>query len=115
MQGVVGTNVTIKVLCGVMADTSLGEPYARYAAVARLMMDTFSMKCLDANYSTYFRDMTNSSWEGPAAGGGGSDHIMSFSMCYVHSLKMAILHSICFQVACCFFVFFALLNRGELM
>ncbi|KAG7237200.1 hypothetical protein INR49_032698 [Caranx melampygus] len=69
-EGVVGTNITIKVLCGVMGDTSLGEPYARYAAVARLMMDTFSMKCLDASYSTYLRDMTNSSWEGPAAGGG---------------------------------------------
>lgn len=109
MQGVVGTNVTIKVLCGVMGDTSLGEPYARYAAVARLMMDTFSMKCLDANYSTYFRDMTNSSWEGPAAGGGGSDQIMSFCVCCVHSLFKTsaengyFLHSICFQVACFFF------------
>ncbi|XP_023284180.1 putative serine protease K12H4.7 [Seriola lalandi dorsalis] len=69
-EGVIGTNITIKVLCGVMGDTSLGEPYARYAAVARLMMDTFSVKCLDASYSTYLRDMSNTSWEGPAAGGG---------------------------------------------
>ncbi|XP_029373345.1 thymus-specific serine protease [Echeneis naucrates] len=69
-EGVTGTNITIKVLCGVMADASLGEPYARYAAVARLMMDTFSVKCLDASYSTYLRDMTNTSWVGPAAGGG---------------------------------------------
>ncbi|XP_071328023.1 thymus-specific serine protease isoform X1 [Trachinotus anak] len=68
-EGVMGTNITIKVLCGVMGDTSLGEPYARYAAVARLMMDTFLIKCLDASYSTYLRDMTNTSWEGPAAGG----------------------------------------------
>ncbi|KAG8002240.1 Thymus-specific serine protease [Nibea albiflora] len=70
-EGVIGTNITIKVLCGVMGDTSLGDPYARYAAVARLMMDTFFMKCLDANFSTYLRDMTNASWDGPAAGGGG--------------------------------------------
>lgn len=69
-QGMLGTNITIKVLCGVMADASLGDPYARYAAVARLMMDTFSTKCLDASYSTYLKDMTNISWEGPAAGGG---------------------------------------------
>ncbi|XP_053278599.1 thymus-specific serine protease [Pleuronectes platessa] len=69
-EGVTGTNITIKVLCGVMADSSLGDPYARYAAVARLMMDTFSMKCLDASYTTNLRDMTNTSWEGPAAGGG---------------------------------------------
>lgn len=69
-QGMLGTNITIKVLCSVMADASLGEPYARYAAVARLMMTTFSTKCLDASFSTYLKDMTNTSWEGPAAGGG---------------------------------------------
>uniref|UniRef100_A0A3Q3M7Q5 Serine protease 59, putative n=2 Tax=Mastacembelus armatus TaxID=205130 RepID=A0A3Q3M7Q5_9TELE len=68
-EGATGTNITIKVLCSVMGDASLGEPYARYAAVAHLMMDTFSMKCLDASFSTYLRDMTNTSWEGPAAGG----------------------------------------------
>ncbi|XP_008307002.1 thymus-specific serine protease [Cynoglossus semilaevis] len=65
-----GTNITIKVLCGLMADTSLGDPYARYAAVAKLMMDTFSIKCLDARYTEYLSDMTNTSWEGAAAGGG---------------------------------------------
>ncbi|XP_012718682.2 thymus-specific serine protease isoform X2 [Fundulus heteroclitus] len=69
-EGVVGTNVTIKVLCGVMSDASLGDPYARYAAVARLMMETFSVKCLDTSFSNYVRDMTNTSWDGPAAGGG---------------------------------------------
>ncbi|TNN39046.1 Thymus-specific serine protease [Liparis tanakae] len=31
--GARGTNITIKLLCGVMADASLGDPYARYAAV----------------------------------------------------------------------------------
>lgn len=63
-----------------MADASLGEPYARYAAVARLMMDTFSSKCLDARFSTYLKDMTNTSWEGPAAGGG-----VSVSVCVLGS------------------------------
>ncbi|CAL8350488.1 unnamed protein product [Lota lota] len=69
-EGVAGANVTIKVLCGVMADASLGEPYSRYAAVARLMADTFSLKCLDAAYSNYQRDMSNASWDGPLSGGG---------------------------------------------
>ncbi|KAL6105022.1 uncharacterized protein ACO6RY_06636 [Pungitius sinensis] len=69
-EGATGTNITIKVLCGVMADTSLGDPYARYAAVARLMMDTFSIKCLNASYEGYRRDMADASWSGPAAGGG---------------------------------------------
>ncbi|XP_015259108.1 PREDICTED: putative serine protease K12H4.7 [Cyprinodon variegatus] len=69
-EGVPGTNVTIKVLCGVMGNTSMGDPYSRYVAVARLMMDTFSMKCLDSSFNNYVRDMTNTSWDGPAAGGG---------------------------------------------
>ncbi|KAJ3590474.1 hypothetical protein NHX12_008425 [Muraenolepis orangiensis] len=53
-----------------MADRSLGDPYSRYAAVARLMMDTFSMKCFDVSYDNYQRAMTNTSWDGPASGGG---------------------------------------------
>ncbi|KAG7471076.1 hypothetical protein MATL_G00120580 [Megalops atlanticus] len=69
-EGVVGTNITIKVLCGVMSDASLGDPYNRYAAVARLMQKTFSQKCLDASYTNYLRDMRNTSWSGPASGGG---------------------------------------------
>lgn len=64
------SNITIKVLCGVMADASLGEPYNRYVAVARLMMDKYSLKCLDVSFDNYLRDMTNASWDGPAAGGG---------------------------------------------
>ncbi|XP_032400936.1 thymus-specific serine protease isoform X1 [Xiphophorus hellerii] len=68
--GVLGTNITIKVLCDVMGDASLGDPYTRYVAVARLMMDTYSVKCLDVSFSNYVRDMTNTSWDGPAAGGG---------------------------------------------
>lgn len=71
VKGVLGTNVTIKVLCGMMRDSTLGEPYARYAAVARFMLDTMSMKCLDSSFDAYVRDMTNTSWDGPAAGGGG--------------------------------------------
>ncbi|KAM9853549.1 thymus-specific serine protease [Aulostomus maculatus] len=69
-EGVTGTNITIEVLCGVMGDATLGEPYARYVAVAHLMMKTFSMKCLDASFNNNLRDMTNTSWDGPAAGGG---------------------------------------------
>ncbi|XP_056296942.1 thymus-specific serine protease [Pseudoliparis swirei] len=69
-EGARGTNITIKLLCGVMADASLGDPYARYAAVARLMMDAFSISCLNASYQSYLADMTDASWDGPAAGGG---------------------------------------------
>lgn len=59
-----------------MGDISLGEPYARYAAVARLMLETFSIRCLDASFSNNLRVMTNTSWDGPAAGGGGYEHVV---------------------------------------
>ncbi len=69
-QGAVGTNITIKVLCSVMLDSSLGEPYDRYAAVARLMQNTFSQSCINTQYKSYIQDMSNTSWSGPGAGGG---------------------------------------------
>lgn len=75
LKGVTGTNITIKVLCSVMTDSSLGDPYARYAAVARLMMETTSMKCLDTSFSKYVSDMTNTSWDGPAPIAGGCGRV----------------------------------------
>lgn len=71
-----GTNITIQVLCGVMADTSLGDPYARYAAVTRLMLETFSINCLDASFNSNLKAMTNTSWDGPAASGGEYGHVL---------------------------------------
>lgn len=56
-----------------MMDASLGTPYSRYAAFTSLMLKTFSQKCLDVSYSTYLKDMSNTSWSGPAAGGGEED------------------------------------------
>lgn len=72
-----------------MSDTSLGEPYARYAAVARLMMHTFFMNCLDASFSTNLRDMTNTSWEGSAAGGGGYKNVLG--SCIFACVNMVVL------------------------
>uniref|UniRef100_A0A8B9GSL3 Serine protease 16 n=1 Tax=Astyanax mexicanus TaxID=7994 RepID=A0A8B9GSL3_ASTMX len=70
LMAVLGTNITIKVLCDVMLDSSLGEPYDRYAAVARLLQKTFLQSCTDVQYSQYVREMSNTSWTGPAASGG---------------------------------------------
>lgn len=85
VKGVLGTNVTIKVLCGIMRDSSLGDPYARYAAVARFMLETVSMKCLDSSFDAYVRDMTNTSWDGPAAGGGGCCLLLCLcTWCFSH-------------------------------
>ncbi|KAL2096293.1 hypothetical protein ACEWY4_008441 [Coilia grayii] len=69
-EGVVGTNITIKVLCDVMADASLGGVYERYAAVSRLMLHTLSQRCLDPRYSAFLHDITNTSWSGPGPAAG---------------------------------------------
>ncbi|XP_043926183.1 putative serine protease K12H4.7 [Protopterus annectens] len=67
-EGVLGTNITIKVLCDLMA-ASKNSPYSGYIAVSNLMLATFGLKCLDASYKKFLEDMTNVSWDGPAAGG----------------------------------------------
>ncbi|XP_026881270.2 thymus-specific serine protease [Electrophorus electricus] len=69
-EGVVGTNITVKVLCRLMLDSSLGDPYDRFAAVTRLLQDTFSQACTDVQYLHYLQDMSNTSWSGAEAGGG---------------------------------------------
>lgn len=63
-----------------MLDSSLGEPYNRYAAVARLMQKTFSQPCINAQYKSYIQDMSNTSWSGPEAGGGASVSLFMCSM-----------------------------------
>ncbi|XP_069474268.1 putative serine protease K12H4.7 isoform X9 [Ambystoma mexicanum] len=66
-EGVKGTNITIQVLCDVMLNVSLGTPYDRYAAVVRLMQQALEIKCVDASYKKFVHDMSNTTWEGPAA------------------------------------------------
>ncbi|XP_069474264.1 putative serine protease K12H4.7 isoform X5 [Ambystoma mexicanum] len=69
-EGVKGTNITIQVLCDVMLNVSLGTPYDRYAAVVRLMQQALEIKCVDASYKKFVHDMSNTTWEGPAAAAG---------------------------------------------
>ncbi|MBN3295719.1 YM67 protease, partial [Amia calva] len=69
-EGAIGTNITIKVLCDIMSDPSRGEPYDRYATIVNLMLKTFFLKCLNVNYSSYIKEMSDTAWKGPALGGG---------------------------------------------
>ncbi|XP_029472071.1 putative serine protease K12H4.7 isoform X2 [Rhinatrema bivittatum] len=84
-EGVKGTNITIQVLCEIMADVSLGTPYDRYAAVAHLMMDALEMKCMDTSYKKYVQEMTSATWEGPAAVG-----VISFSSAQISTAQNSI-------------------------
>lgn len=87
-QGAGGTNITIKVLCGMMLDSSLGDPYDRYAALVRLMQEMFSESCTDVQYKNYVQDMSNTSWSGPAAEGG---------VCFLFTYSLAVLFSSCVE------------------
>lgn len=67
-EGVLGTNITIKVICDLMT-ASKESPYSGYVAVSSLMLATFGLKCLDVSYKKFLEEMTNVYWDGPAAGG----------------------------------------------
>lgn len=62
-------NVTIDTLCGMMANTSLGSPVQRYAAVNQFSLDEAKMETLDANFSASVAEMRNTSWNSSVAGG----------------------------------------------
>ncbi|XP_053565946.1 LOW QUALITY PROTEIN: putative serine protease K12H4.7 [Bombina bombina] len=63
-EGVKGTNMTIQVVCDIMADLSIGAPYDRYVAVIQSLLKAHQEKCIDANYKKYIEKMSNTSWEG---------------------------------------------------
>ena len=60
-------NITITDLCNIMANSTLGTPLARYAAVNTLLVGGESV---DANFSATVDFMRNSSWDSPAVAGG---------------------------------------------
>ena len=63
-------NITITDLCSIMANTSLGTPLERYAAVNHLMLASAGQTLLDANFSAEVEFMRNGSWDSPAVEGG---------------------------------------------
>ncbi|XP_069069586.1 putative serine protease K12H4.7 [Pleurodeles waltl] len=69
-EGVKWTNITIQVVCNVMANLSLGTPYQRYAEVVHLMQQALESKCVDASYKKFVHDMSDPTWQGPAAEAG---------------------------------------------
>ncbi|CDQ79231.1 unnamed protein product [Oncorhynchus mykiss] len=71
-EHVLDTNCTIKTVCGVMSDASLGDPYYRFAAFVRLRTITHLLKpCVkDLTYDANLQDLRNTSYSGPHGGGG---------------------------------------------
>ncbi|KAJ7990605.1 hypothetical protein DPEC_G00302130 [Dallia pectoralis] len=70
-ERVLATNCTIKTVCEVMSDPSLGNPYHRFAAFVRLRTTTYLLQpCFkDPTYNEYLEDIRNTSYSGPSSGG----------------------------------------------
>ncbi|OCT80961.1 putative serine protease K12H4.7 isoform X1 [Xenopus laevis] len=68
-EGVKDTNITIPVVCDIMANNSLGTPYHRYATVIRTILEANGEKCIDASYKKFIQDMSNITWAPLALGG----------------------------------------------
>lgn len=69
-EGAIGTNITIRTLCGIMNDEGIGAPLARYAKVNSLMLHTYHEQCLDSNYKNLIAALQNTSWSSSASEGG---------------------------------------------
>lgn len=59
-------NITISVLCNIMANASLGTPLERYAAVNVLLLRSSGEDTVSANFSATVEFMKQVSWDSPA-------------------------------------------------
>ncbi|KAM5163722.1 putative serine protease K12H4.7 [Mantella aurantiaca] len=67
-EGVKNTNLTIQVICDIMANQSWG--YDIYVEVLHRILNATQEKCIEASYQTYIQDMRDCRWEGAASAGG---------------------------------------------
>ena len=63
-------NITIVDLCDIMANSSVGTPLERYAAVNMLLLQSSGEDAVDASFSAEVEFMRNASWYSPAVEGG---------------------------------------------
>ncbi|XP_059142067.1 putative serine protease K12H4.7 [Physella acuta] len=69
-EGAVGSNITIDTLCGMMTDSSLGNPLQRYAKISNMLLDVYSTQCLDFKYDKMIDSMRQTAWSSSAGEGG---------------------------------------------
>ncbi|KAK3589932.1 hypothetical protein CHS0354_034949 [Potamilus streckersoni] len=69
-EGAIGTNITIDTVCGIMGDESIGTALQRYAAVNKLLLDTYFQKCMDFKYDKMISDLKKTNWNSSASEGG---------------------------------------------
>ncbi|XP_063298534.1 putative serine protease K12H4.7 isoform X1 [Pelobates fuscus] len=69
-EGGKGGNVTIEVICDLMAKESLGAPYDRFVAVVQTILEATKQTCISAEYKKFIMDMKDYSWKGIASQGG---------------------------------------------
>uniref|UniRef100_A0A8C5M7A6 Serine protease K12H4.7 n=1 Tax=Leptobrachium leishanense TaxID=445787 RepID=A0A8C5M7A6_9ANUR len=69
-EGVKGGNITIEVMCRIMANESLGSPYDRLVAVVQTILEANDQLCTKAEYTEFVTEMRDNRWGGPASEGG---------------------------------------------
>lgn len=67
-EGVKGTNITIKTVCGIMSNKTLGLPFTRYAALNSLLLDVGEEKCLNHTYKSMMTEMQSVDWNNDDGG-----------------------------------------------
>ncbi|XP_066455073.1 putative serine protease K12H4.7 [Eleutherodactylus coqui] len=69
-EGVKDGNITIDVVCDIMANESFGSPYDRYVEVVQSIRKAREEQCIEASYKQFLHDMRDIHWEGSASSGG---------------------------------------------
>nr|CAB3265202.1 putative serine protease K12H4.7 [Phallusia mammillata] len=63
-----GKSLTIKDVCRIMDDVTIGDEMKRYAELNSRTLDMSGSPCLDASYEKYLEDMSNTSWTSAIGG-----------------------------------------------
>ncbi|CAF1203294.1 unnamed protein product, partial [Didymodactylos carnosus] len=64
------TNITIKVVCDTMLDSTLPDPFSRIVKVNDILMAVYNQSCLDAGYQSMISQLSKTSWNDSASEGG---------------------------------------------
>lgn len=68
LQGAVGTNITVDILCGIMNLPVLGDELHRYAKVNEVIMQAYQQSCISPSYQKFIEEMKVTEWTSAEGG-----------------------------------------------
>lgn len=72
-------NMTLKSVCAIMDDESLGTPVKRYSLVNNKLLEKYNKKCLDYKYDKLIAYLSQTEWDSEAGETGGNILFSHFS------------------------------------